>query len=1308
MEIEFRNYRHDGSKIARFRSSVAQSLDQILQLGDVVAQATKAVYPPAEAIFAAIRYLIGSANAISADFDRLEAFFGELQAELQSLKILEGKLSRIPEYGMALTGVFTSVLVLCGICKWSQALRTGQDEELKQATMEFKKRVRLGQNIILKATLANSLDIISITGTIQDGMSRSLAISQSMNKNIASVLGDTGQVIDLFERQENNEERNTIINWLSSLDYLGKQRDTFAKRHEQTGQWLLNHEQFNTWLSADDNSVLWCHGIPGSGKTVMTATVVSHVEDITSHSNVGIAYVYCDYREPYTESEMLSSIIRQLSQQISPMPSEIKSFHITWVGKKSYPSNDVYIALITSISKLFRRTFVFVDALDECPEETRESFVRLLLGLKSYIRLFLTSRENVDLEATLGKLRSIEIVPDSADVRRFLEFHVDTSSRLSRFLKAKPELRQEIIDTVHEKTDGMFLLASVHIDLIRQQTSIKNIRMALRILPKGIEEYYEQAVMRIEAQSEEDIALAKKALSFIFCSKRTLSSTELLDAVSIEEGSSDIDEESRHHLEILIGICAGLITIDRNTNAIGFIHYTLQEYLQSHRSGLLANPDYEMLKACLSYLSFDVFDEGPCTSPESLELRLEQYRFFGYASQNWGSHVQYCLAAEGLRLVLAFMCSDSKSASSLQVLYSGFSRMEARCDRFPGRFSKLHVAAYWVKTAKGPQLYNWRRNMAMFSYTALIWAGKNGHSEAIRLLLQAQADVLAEDVEGWTALDWAIIGRHNEAAKVLLDHSPSVFGLDRTNKAMILAAEAGNDEAVKILLDGGAEIDWTDDQGSTALDFAVPERKRGSQHGACVNIANHKKRTPLHWSVHEDQIEVLRLLIKFGADVNASDENGVTGLHAASLNGNEAIVKILLANDADANAKDQDGWTPLHAAIIRGHGCVVDSLVDKVANGQQIIAQTSHCLRDPDNKAWLMELAANKSEGSLLVSGLRSVVNSGYHERVQALLSAGEDIDAVDSVGGSTALTLATWLGNVSMVKLLLENGASVNHPDHYGDTALYIAAKDGYSELVKLLVHSGAAINDTVYGWTPLLVAIKECCFDGYEEVVKALIDGGANVRVTDYHGRTALHWAAKYRKTTLAQDLIRRGASVDAQDRWGITPLIRAIAGEHTSKADLITDLLLQNHANVNIETFEGYRAVHVAACAGNTSLLSRLLNAGADLEARVDKIGLTPLDIAQLMDQNATVEFMRQKGCEPSEATQWVVARNAACERLAASDENGKLESIDIDVTPNELAFCKELYEVVLDHAVNEQSNDHSLESCAAMEKLTFGTS
>ncbi|KAK8076612.1 hypothetical protein PG994_003884 [Apiospora phragmitis] len=1068
METHFRNYRHDGSKIARFRSSVAQSLDQISQLGDVVAQATKAAYPPAEAIFAAMRYLVGSANAVSADYDRLEAFFGELQAELQSLKILEGKLSRVPEYERALTGVFTSVLVLCGICKWSQALRTGQDEELKQATVEFHKWVKLGQNIILKATLANSLDIMSIMGTTQEDISRSLAISQSMDKNIASVLGDTGQVVDLFERQENNQERNATLNWLSQLDYLGKHRDTFAKRHERTGQWLLDHVQFNTWLSADENSVLW---------------------------------------EPYTESEMFSSIILQLSQQISPLPSEVKSFYATWLGKMSYPTNDAYVALIASISKLFQRTFVFVDALDECTEETREGFIRLLVGLKPYIRLFLTPRGNVDVGATLGELRSIEIVADSADVRKFLEFNVDTSPRLSRLLPA----------------------------------------------------------------------LAKKALSFIFCSKRTLSSTELLDALAIEEGTSGMYEESHPRPDILLGVCARLVTIDRNTDAIGFIHYTLQEYFQSHRSGLLPNPEYELMKACLTYLSLDIFDEGPCTSPESLERRLEQYCFYGYASQNWGSHVQDGLAVEGLELVLAFICSESKSASSLQVLYSGLPRMEARCDRFPGRLSKLHVAAYWGLCQVFAALQN-EDDYHVVSQdsqgaTALQLAAQYGYVQLHGIDLGRTERPLRSDTAVLTGsggrpggrcgrLDWAIIGRHNEAAKVLLDHSAPVFGVDRINKALILAAEAGNAEAVEILLDRGAEIDWTDDQGSSALDFAVAEGKE----------------------------EVM-----------------------------------LLANGADANAKDQDGWTPLHAAMIREHGC------------------------------------------SLVVSGLRSVVNSGYHERVQALLTAGEDIDAVDGVGGSTALTLATWLGDVPMVKLLLENGAKVDRPDHGGDTALYIAAKEGYSELVKLLVHHGAPIDDTAYGWTPLLVAVKKRCSDGHAEVVEALIHGGANVRATDYHGRTALHSAAKYKDTALARDLIRRGASVDAQDQWGVTPLIRAIAGEHGSKADRMTDLLLQNQANVNIETFEG------------------------------------------LMDLHGAVEFLRRRGCVPSEATQGALVRRAAGERLAADKEKGEHGCIDIDAAPNGLTFCKQLCEVVLDdNADDEQSHDDLLQPCAAMEKLTLGHS
>jgi len=53
---------------------------------------------------------------VSADYDRIESFFENLQTELNSLKVLEDQIKQVPELEMALTEVFASVLVLCGIC----------------------------------------------------------------------------------------------------------------------------------------------------------------------------------------------------------------------------------------------------------------------------------------------------------------------------------------------------------------------------------------------------------------------------------------------------------------------------------------------------------------------------------------------------------------------------------------------------------------------------------------------------------------------------------------------------------------------------------------------------------------------------------------------------------------------------------------------------------------------------------------------------------------------------------------------------------------------------------------------------------------------------------------------------------------------------------------------------------------------------------------------------------------------------------------------------------------------------------------
>jgi hypothetical protein len=63
----------------------------------------------------------------------------------------------------------------------------------------------------------------------------------------------------------NNNEDMKVLSWLPSIGY-DPQQSYFSNREPGTGQWLLNSEQYQNWLKAD-NQTLFCPGIPGAGKT---------------------------------------------------------------------------------------------------------------------------------------------------------------------------------------------------------------------------------------------------------------------------------------------------------------------------------------------------------------------------------------------------------------------------------------------------------------------------------------------------------------------------------------------------------------------------------------------------------------------------------------------------------------------------------------------------------------------------------------------------------------------------------------------------------------------------------------------------------------------------------------------------------------------------------------------------------------------------------------------------------------------------------------------------------------------------------
>jgi len=88
---------------------------------------------------------------------------------------------------------------------------------------------------------------------------------------------------------------------------------------------------------------------------------------------------------------------------------------------------------------------------------------------------------------------------------------------------------------------------------------------------------------RICNQDEDDAQLAKRTLSWISYALRPLTVKEIQHAIAVEPSEKELDEEALPDEELLISVCAGIVTIDQESNIIRLVHYTTQEYFERNR-----------------------------------------------------------------------------------------------------------------------------------------------------------------------------------------------------------------------------------------------------------------------------------------------------------------------------------------------------------------------------------------------------------------------------------------------------------------------------------------------------------------------------------------------------------------------------------------------------------------------------------------------------------------------------------------------------------------------------------------------------
>jgi ankyrin repeat domain-containing protein 50 len=530
------------------------------------------------------------------------------------------------------------------------------------------------------------------------------------------------------------------------------------------------------------------------------------------------------------------------------------------------------------------------------------------------------------------------------------------------------------------------------VDSLARKHNRKQVRDALRNLPEDLNDIYNGTMDRICTQDRDDVRLAKRILSWISYALRPLSVREIQHALATSPGDTELDEEALLDEDLLISVCAGIVTIDQKSRIIRLVHYTAQEYFEHARVNQFPAAQTEIALICLTYLSFDAFAEGYCHNDREMEIRLHKYPLLEYAAQYWGEHVRGDPEEAVKDVALNFLEHNSKLMCCSQVTYLPKFRPLKYSQRFPKNALALQIAAFL------------------------------GLVKIARLLLERGADVAAKDGCGQTAL--------------------------------LRAARGGREAVVQLLLEKGADIDADDGYGRTALDWSARNGseavvrlllERGANCGAALS-----------WAASRGNKGIVQLLLEKGADVNAKDENGETALHLATINRYEEVVRLLLEKGADVNAKDKDGWTALDWASAWGHESVAQLLLGKGADvdadAKNSMEETA--LYEPTIEGYetIVRLLLERGAGANAKvdhgqTALLRAARDGDEAVFQLLLEKGADVSAVNK-DGQGGLHIAGGKYEAAM-RFLLDEGA---HAGKYGATALYQAAIGNQKAVMQLL----------------------------------------------------------------------------------------------------------------------------------------------------------------------------------------------------------------------------------------------------------------
>jgi ankyrin repeat protein len=534
---------------------------------------------------------------------------------------------------------------------------------------------------------------------------------------------------------------------------------------------------------------------------------------------------------------------------------------------------------------------------------------------------------------------------------------------------------------------------------------------------------------------------------------------------------------------------------------------------------------------------------------------------------------------------------------------------------------------------------------------ALMLAAGNGHVNTVELLIRlgVKKDTVNNDLD--TALIIASRAGYAEIVQIFIRYCPDRAIQNKAGyTALMYAAEKGHVQVVKRLIPRASQGEslnldnHREQKADAALILAVKHCQIGVVNALTahrveveVNCVDSDGNTPLMHAVSQNDLKMVDLLVRSGAtdSLKVVNKKGKTALILAIQQGNQKIASRLMITMSDAAVKNLQ-LDPFYQPFVEAFHQGIITYREKILKKQADLSLSLADLKLKDESMGKENIASTPSASRTVFSLFNRSEKAGHNLHQKAL---------------TKKLLQAAKFGDKSVILELIDCGVNLDAKDENGFTALMAAVSYNCFNTAQLLIAKGVNVNaQNKEGNTALIIASH----GAFGQMVSFLLTNGADVTVKNKYGVTALIEAARNGQTNIVKLLLPLEGQIKTQSansQCAGMALIFAVQHGHESVVDYL--LTKQMQVNINERGIENTTPLMVAAYNGFSSMIEKLMTAGADISA-VNSRGDSALQLAMMMGHEKIVFQLKTSAAQKAVFPKESITQSAA-PKLAVSSSN-----------------------------------------------------